>query len=218
VKINEIVVENQQLDELGLKDLAKGIKAVPGMAKRIGQGAMAAGGALANAKVPFGGSIGGVAGELAKKAMGDVDYAASFEPNALPTGAQHYGVGNDNLPPKGTVYLVQLKGQWFFKAYNGRWYEHDPRRPDEFKAMNAKNLSDESYEKFQRPLEDLLDQELEDNPQEVAVPVMSTNIPNVYKRNPKFAQAQTTAAPRSTGGTYTPPGPRAGRYKPGFRR
>jgi hypothetical protein len=198
--------------------ISKGIKAVPGLAKRIGQNAMAAGGAIANAEIPFGGSIGGVAGELAKQAMGDVNYDATVNRKGLAPGVQHYVGGIDNLPQRGSVYLIQSPAnrQWYFKSFEGKWYDYNPMKPGVFEKRNAINLSDADYAKIQEPLERALDQYLMDNPDEVQVPVMSTRDPSVYVQNEKaMAQAKRD---KSTRGGYTPPGPRAGRYKPGFRR
>lgn len=162
-------------------------------------------------------NVGGqVAKNLAKQAMGQTAYDATFDRNA-PTRNYGYYDSTANLPMKGTVYAVQdPTGHTFFKSYQGKWYSQDPANPDVF------NISQEVTDT--KRLEDLLSNADKDD-----VTVNVTQGPNASTffradDTPKSTPAKqpTASTPQDTGGWIpTPDGVQVkpgGRSRPTFAR
>jgi hypothetical protein len=148
VKINEIIVENQ-IQEFGIKDLAKGFnkgtlgkslgkgisKAGSYAADKIGQGAVGA----ATAGADFAKGWGQVGNRLAKQFVGKDPNDPWRDKNATPTGTPSYMSYGDDLAPthNGEVFAVKVRGNEYFKSYDGRWYEKASQNsPNDFSVTH----------------------------------------------------------------------------------
>ena len=159
MKINEITKKkNAQVDEAlfsgpavkrqpgaAPSKIPGALKAAPGaaknLAKHLGQSVKDAG-QMAQDVLPgtsaYVKSFGNAGNSLAKQFVGKDPNASWFDKGALPSSVPSYAMYGDDYKPSqaGEIFVVNVRGQEYFKSYQDRWYQKVSMNANDFSATH----------------------------------------------------------------------------------
>jgi hypothetical protein len=159
VKINEITKKkNTQVDEAlfsgpavkrqpgaAPSKIPGALKAAPGVAKNLVKGlgqSVKDAGQMAQDVLPgtsaYVKSFGNAGNSLAKQFVGKDPNAPWLDKGTMPGSTPSYAMYGDDYKPSraGEIFVVNLRGQEYFKSYADRWYQKSSMNADDFSVTH----------------------------------------------------------------------------------